>query len=553
MHNNIKQFIATALEIDVKDVVLERPKEQKFGHYATPLAFVLAKQLRKNPKEIAMELAEKLRLKDKKSPQSLFDEILPIGGFVNFRLCADVLADLCEKALKAQKDFGKQNNTQRVLLEFVSANPTGPLHIGHARGAIWGDSLARIGKHLGYLITKEYYVNDAGNQIHLLGLSIYLAAREIMGLDVCYPEQYYRGGYIMEIAQKALAKWGNDWVLSEDSIPQLAIFGKDLMLAEIKSNLEQVRIDFDHFVSEKALYAEWDKTLSQLRNSQSVYEQDSKIWLKTEQFGDKEDRVIVRENGEPTYLAGDIIYHHDKFMRPFDSYINIWGADHHGYIARVKAAIEWLGFDSARLEVLLSQMVTLLKGGEPYKMSKRAGNFILMSDVVADVGADALRFVFLSKKNDTHLEFDVEEIKQEDSNNPVYYINYAHARIHTLLERSTKTQEQIDSVSILPLLRAEDTSLKQDSMDLLFLSLQLSQVIEDSFHSRNLVKMSDYLKHLAACFHHFYNAHKILHSALELEILKLTQMVSLALSLGLELLGIEAKKSMSKQSAERKD
>ena len=277
-----------------------------------------------------------------------------------------------------------------------------------------------------------------------------------------------------------------------------------------------------------------------------IYENEGKLWLASSTFGDEKDRVVVRDDGEPTYLAGDIIYHADKFQRGYDDYINIWGADHHGYIARVKAALQWLGFDSSRLEILLSQMVTLLKAGAPYKMSKRAGNFILLSDVVADVGSDVLRFVFLSKKSDTHLEFDVEDFKKQDSSNPVYYVHYAHARIHTLFARAQKSLDDVCDVSIASIL-ADCGDLSKDCTDLAFLALQLPQIIEDAFASRNLVKMTDYLKNLAGTFHKFYNAHKILQQPNELELLALCALVAQTLRLGLSLLGISAPTHMQKE------
>ncbi len=555
MHNIIKQYIADVLDIKPEQIVLERPKNQKLGHYATPLSFVLAKERSSSPQQVAMEIQKKLEDVNSSSLEPIFYEITSVGGFINFRLSAQFLSQSAHKALLQQKDFGKKENNKAILFEFVSANPTGPLHIGHARGAILGDSLVRIGKHLGYKIIKEYYINDYGRQIYLLGISIYWSMRDVLGLFVCYPDEYYRGDYIIEIAKKALEYFGEDICkldASEEIVEKLSVFGKEMMLQEIKNNLEQINIDFDSFISEKSLYKDWAFIYDELQRNEAVYNKDSKVWLKTQSLGDDEDRVIIRENGNPTYLAGDIIYHYNKFKRNFDSYINIWGADHHGYIARVKAALSLLGFESSRLEIILSQMVSLLKAGEPYKMSKRAGNFILMSDVVNEVGSDVLRFVFLSKKSDTHLEFDVEEIKKEDSNNPIYYINYAHARIHTLFKKVNKPYSYIDECSLLSLLTYEDETLRNDCVELLFLSLQLPQVIEDSFKIRNLVKMSDYLKNLAATFHRFYNAHKIIGSIMEKELLKLCQMVALSLKLGLELLGIQALEAMHKEIGQEK-
>jgi len=373
-------------------------------------------------------------------------------------------------AIQNEALFGKDEQTESILLEYVSANPTGPLHIGHARGAVIGDALARLGKHLGYKITTEYYVNDAGNQVDLLGLSLYLAGREhILGLVVEWPEEFYRGEYIVDLAHVAKEELGNAIFEDEANIKTLSVWGKDKMLELIKSNLADVGIEFEQFVSEKSLYDKWDESFVKLQKHDKTYTDGGKIWIRSTELGDEKDRVVVREDGRPTYLAGDIIYHDNKFQRGYDKYINIWGADHHGYISRVKAAINFLGYDEQKLEVILAQMVSLLKGGEPYKMSKRAGNFILMSDVVSEVGSDALRFVFLSKKSDTHLEFDVDVFKQEDSNNPIFYINYAHARINQIFAKAEKSISDVQNVKL--------ENLSEEAQNLLFSALLLTEVL----------------------------------------------------------------------------
>lgn len=528
MHYTVKNLIEKTLGFSI---VLEKPKDKNHGHYATPAAFALAKKRRQNPALIAQELAQKLQ------GLEIFEAVQTVGGYINFKLSQAFLAEQSLLALHQGATFGKGNKQGRILLEYVSANPTGPLHIGHARGAVLGDALSRIANHLGYDLKTEYYINDAGNQIHLLGLSIYLAGRDsLLSLPVEYPEQYYRGEYIIDIAKLALQKWGEKVFESEESIPELALFGKDLMLEEIRSNLKEANIDFDYYVSEKSLYPRWNEVRASLEAHQGCYEESGKIWIRSSAHGDEKDRVIVRESGEPTYLAGDIIYHADKFARPYDHYINIWGADHHGYIARIKAAIEFLGHDSSRLEVLLSQMVTLLKGGQPYKMSKRAGNFILMREVVEEIGADALRFIFLSKKPDTHLEFDVDDLKKEDSSNPIFYINYAHARIHTMLGKSRFSREEIEAASL--------EGLGESAFDLLFLALQLPQVLEDSFENRAIQKVAEYLRTLAGEFHKFYNEQKILETPHEASYLKVCCVVALSIFQGLALLGISAKEKM---------
>jgi arginyl-tRNA synthetase len=526
VHNEIIKLIE-------KDVVIERPKDKSLGHFATPVAFSLAKEYRKAPKMIAEELATKL------NESEIFESVTAVNGFINLKLSKKFMNSVVNHALKDEDSFGKENNSnkQKILLEYVSANPTGPLHIGHARGAIVGDAIFKIAKHLGYDIDSEYYINDAGNQIHLLGLSLYLTGQEsILGNSVEWPEQYYKGEYILDLANEICDEQGKDIFSKEENIEQLALIGKDKMMDLIKDNLASVGIEFDYFVSEKSLYTNWEATKSNLESNGALYMQDDKEWLRSTDHGDEKDRVVVRENGIPTYLAGDIIYHEDKYKRGYDKYINIWGADHHGYIKRVKSAISHLGYNAENLEIILAQMVALLKNGEPYKMSKRAGNFILMSDVVSEIGNDALRYVFLSKKSDTHLEFDVEEIKKQDSTNPSYYINYAHARVNSLFEKAEKSVSDVIDV--------EFSNLSDEADDLLFDALLLPQVLEDAFVSRTPVKVTDYLYDLASSCHKVYNNNKVVGSENQDELLKLFAMVALSIRVGFKLLGITAKDKM---------
>ncbi|WP_297813548.1 arginine--tRNA ligase [uncultured Helicobacter sp.] len=539
MTQTIKQIIDKTLGISI---ILEKPRDKKFGHFALP-TFGFAKTLRKNPQVIAQEFAQKLE------SLSQIASVNVVNGYVNFSLSDKFLSECAWKFLQqdstnAESQANSQNTKEHILLEYVSANPTGPLHIGHARGAVFGDSLARIGRFLGFCITTEYYINDAGVQIENLGKSIYYAGKHLF-FDAPYelPQDCYKGEYVLDLAQAAKDSLGLAIFENPSNIITLSNFGKEQMLEEIKANLAQVGIVFDNYVSEKELFKHWDSTLESLKSHCGVYEQGGKLWLKSSEYGDEKDRVIVRENGEPTYLAGDIIYHNDKLNRSFGRYINIWGADHHGYIARIKAAITFLGYDSSKLEVLLSQMVALLKGGEAYKMSKRAGNFILMKDIIEEVGADALRLIFLSKKADTHLEFDIEELKKQDASNPVYYINYAHARIHTLFAKSNfsiKDFENLNQEQYVESLEQMEESLR----DLLVLSLGLDKVLVDAFMQRSPNKVVDFLKILAGEFHRFYNETKILNTDKEEQILKVLIVVVKSLNLGLALLGITAKKSM---------
>ena len=529
MQNIVKKHIEDILG---QPVVLEKPKDISLGHFATPVAFSLAKELRKNPMMIADELAQKFENSE------IFENVSAVKGFVNFKLSNNFLTSQINKALELKEDFAASDaKNEKILLEFVSANPTGPLHIGHARGAIFGDALLKVGRYLGYDITAEYYVNDAGAQMDLLALSLYLAGREnILKKEVEYPEKYYRGDYLIDIARLCEEKYGAEVFEDVSKEQELAQFAKDEVLAMIKSDLYDLGVEFDTFISEKSLYNKWDETKAVLESNGSIYNKDGKDFIRSTDHGDDSDRVVVRENGVPTYLAGDIIYHKHKYDRNYDRYINIWGADHHGYIKRVKAAIEFLGNDSSKLEIILSQMVALLQGGQPYKMSKRAGTVILMSDIVEEIGADSLRFVFLTKKSDTHLEFDIDLLKNNDSSNPVFYINYAHARINQLFKKAELNVEDVKDATI------ED--INQDAKDLVYEALLLGTVLNEAFDKRDMQKITDYLHSLAASVHKFYNEHKIIGLDNQNQYLKVLSMVALSIRTGLKVLGITAKEVM---------
>ncbi|MEA1892305.1 MAG: arginine--tRNA ligase [Campylobacterota bacterium] len=529
----MKQRVSALLREKLgREVVLEKPKDRSFGHFATPIAFSLAKELRKSPMVIAEELASSF------DESEIFSSVESVKGYLNFRLSENFLSEYAAWALENPTQFAKQEKNEKILLEFVSANPTGPLHIGHARGAVYGDTLYRFAKHLGYDITAEYYVNDAGNQIDLLGLSIGLYGQEnILHLEVEYPESYYRGDYLEALVEGAVEKFGEEILTDESRQKELALWAKDGVMEIVVDSLSKINIHFDTFVNESGLYCEWDRVMKKM--GEYVYEKDNKLLIKSESKGDDHDRVVVRDDGRPTYLAGDIVYHNQKFERGYDHYINIWGADHHGYITRVKAAIDFLGYDSNKLEVLLTQMVSLLKDGEPYKMSKRAGNVILMSDIVQEIGSDALRFIFASKKSDTALEFDLAEFKKQDSSNPIFYIQYAHARIQTLLSKSELSREDIYNATL--------KNLGEDADSLLFDALLLPEIVEDAFNSRQIQKLPDYLKALAASLHKFYYDVRMIGTPDEAKLLKVLLVVALSLKTGLSLMGIEAKDRMVKE------
>lgn len=515
-----------------EDIILEKPKDRNLAHYASPVAFSLAKKLKKSPKIIAEELAEKFKNAD-------ILEASAVNGYLNFHLKSSFIEKLAVRALELKNNFAAEENkkNETTLLEYISANPTGPLHIGHVRGAVYGDSLQKISNYLGYKMVTEYYINDAGNQISLLGTSIALRARELLFKEeVIYPEKYYRGDYIDDIVKKAKHEFDKNIFYDDAQVLKLAEFGKNEVLEIIKKDLFDAGIEIEDWVSEKNLYPELKETIEKLETSNEMYKQDGKVWIRSSICGDEKDRVVVREDGNPTYLAGDIVYHNNKFKRGYKNYINIWGADHHGYISRLKAAIHFLGYDENRLEVILMQMVRLLKDGQTYKMSKRAGNSILMSDVLEDIGKDAMRFMFINKRSDTPLEFDVNELKKEDSSNPIFYINYAHARVNQIFAKTSKTIEDVKEASF--------SSLNEDGINLAFEALVLNDILNDALKSRNLQKIPDYLKSLASTFHKYYNENRVIGSENEDAQLKLFAIVALSIKTALSLIGIKAKEKM---------
>ena len=534
MKNLILDEIQKILE---KEIILEKPKDKILAHYASPVAFSLAKEFKKAPKIIAEELASKFENNKILSASA-------INGYLNFHLKADFLSDLAEKALNLGDKFAKNGvfsnsnsqNSEKILLEYISANPTGPLHIGHVRGAVYGDVLQSVGNYLGIRVDTEYYINDAGNQIELLGISMILRAKEIFGESVEYPEKYYRGEYIDKLVNLCVDKFGKEIFCDESRVLELAEFGKDEVLKIIKKDLADCGIFIQNWASEKSLYGELNATIAKLEKNGEMYKNDGKIWIKSTALGDEKDRVVIREDGRPTYLAGDIVYHNNKFERDYDRYINVWGADHHGYIPRLKASVHFLGYDENTLEIVLMQMVNLLKNGEAFKMSKRSGTSVLMSDVLGAIGKDNLRFMFISKKGETPLEFDIDELKKEDSSNPIFYINYAHARINQIFAKTGKNVSDIINANL--------ADLDEDGLNLAFEALTLNEVLNEAFSSRGMQKIPDFLKNLAADFHKYYNENRVVGSNNEDAKLKLFAVVALSIRTAFEIMGLEAKEKM---------
>ncbi|GAB6065192.1 arginine--tRNA ligase [Aquifex pyrophilus] len=580
MKELVREKVEKALKeiygIEKKEFKVEKPKEENLGDLATNVAFLLARELKKPPVKIAEELSEELR-KDK-----TFKNVEAVKGFINFRFSFDFLKEEFKKLLSMGEEYFRENlgNKMRVQVEYVSANPTGPLHLGHGRGAVVGDTLSRLLKFFNYEVTREYYINDAGRQVYLLGVSILYRYLEdckerdeklFKEIKEIFEKDGYRGEYIKEIADRVRSLIGEELckerdlnklrelILSKekeinylrryepkDVAELLALYGLDLMLKEIKEDLSLIGIEFDVWFSERSLYDEGlvEELINLLKEKGYVYEKDGALWLKTSEFGDDKDRVIRRSDGTYTYFASDIAYHYNKFKRGFEKVINVWGADHHGYIPRVKAAIKMLGIKEDWLELLLVQMVKLFRGGKEVKMSKRAGTFVTLRELLEEVGPDAVRFIFLTKRSDTPLDFDVDRAKEKSSENPVYYVQYAHARIAGILRefkerynREITKEELLNYVDYLSE-EAEEKLIKK----LLFFKDELIDIVQ----RREPHLLTYYLIDLAGDFHHYYNHHRILgmEEKVMLSRLALAIGVKEVIRLGLGLMGVSAPERM---------
>ncbi|MBN2538923.1 MAG: arginine--tRNA ligase, partial [Deltaproteobacteria bacterium] len=399
---------------DIPFIEVELPREGSHGDYASNIAMVFASSQREAPRRIAERIVANINDSDR-----ILDKIEIAGpGFINFFIRSSVWPTLLEEVDTLGDKYGKSNigNGTRVQVEFVSANPTGPLHIGHARGAVIGDTVANILQASGFSVSREYYINDAGNQMNMLGESVYCRYLGLMGEDILFPENCYQGQYITELAREIYTKFGDRFSSDkEGSIAFLTKYAADSILNGIKEDLEALGVTFDRYFSEQELYTNDGvaKILQKLRAVGFIYEEEGTLWFKTMDFGDEKDRVVVRGNGDPTYFAADIAYHQDKYSRGFDKVINVWGADHHGYIPRMQAGIQALGRKKEDLEIVLVQLVNLLRGGVPVPMSTRAGEFVTTREVTDEVGKDAARYNFLMRRSNSHLDFDLELAKAQ--------------------------------------------------------------------------------------------------------------------------------------------
>ncbi len=525
-----------------KEVQLEIPKNSEHGDFSTNLAMTLAKPERKAPRKIAETLVAALQ------GNSLCDKIEIAGpGFINFRLIATCWYKVLDQIMQQDETYGysQVGAGKKIQVEFVSANPTGPLHIGHGRGAVVGDAVAAVLQAAGFEVQREYYINDAGNQILTLGRSILLRLRELQGEIVEFPEDGYQAAYIVDLAAKYRSEQGelND-VTEAEAIELCSRFGIVEILKWIEADLKSFGIHFDHWFSEQNLYDQGmvDQELLKLKEKGLSFEEDGALWLRTTDYGDDKDRVLIKSDGSYTYFASDVAYHMEKFDRGFDQVIDVWGADHHGYIPRMKAMLAGLGHPPEALEVLLIQMVNLLRDGQPYIMGKRSGNFITLKEVIDEVGRDACRFFFLMRRCDSQLDFDLELAKQQSSDNPVYYVQYAHARVCSINRNAAES-------GIEPLQPGQIDYNRLELTEELALVKQLARFPETvvgaalSYEPHRIIF---YLQDLAAQFHSYYNRHRVLvdDPATTRARLCLVNSVRIVLANALQMLGMSAPERM---------
>jgi arginyl-tRNA synthetase len=554
VRDRISQLVAEAIEQarqqgvvqleTTPQIVVERPSNQEHGDFATNLPLRLARATRINPLQLAEMLVERI-------PSSTEVERVEAAppGFVNFYLQDRWVQQQVEEVLKAGPDYGRIDvgHQRRVMVEFVSVNPTGPVHVGHTRGAVLGSVLTNVLKAAGHQVTREYYVNDAGSQMDAFYRSVYARYKEALGYAAEFPANGYRGDYVMDLAREIIQEEGTRFLgmEQEQAVKEIGDLGREKMVALIRQDLATIGVTFDNWFSEHTLYQnhEYDEAIALLREKGYLTERENALWFTSSVLGDEKDNVVVRSTGEPTYFASDIAYHFNKFVgRGFEHVIDIWGADHQGHVPRMKAAVEALGIDQDSLTVLISQLVTLKRGAEVVRASKRAGEFVTLRELVDEVGADACRYFFLARAASTQMEFDLELAKKESSENPVYYIQYAHAR----------------NVSILKLARerninwsAGDVTLLNDpnELNLIRTMIRLPELVEQMARNLEPHHLPHYALELATAFHWFYENCRVVSANPEdneitLARLKLVESAQVVFRRALELMGMSAPERM---------
>ena len=527
-------------------IEVELTRDPGHGDYASNIAMILASQAKKNPREIAKILLE--GISDRDGVLELEKVEIAGPGFLNFFVREGGLTTLLEAVERQGDCYGSSDlgKGRRVQVEFVSANPTGPLHIGHARGAVVGDVVANILAAVGYQVFREYYINDAGNQMNNLGKSVLLRYRELLGETAEFPEGCYRGDYIRDLASELLKRDGERH-LAQDAAEVASLFtdyAAGAILEGIKEDLRNFGVVFDLYFSERELYRDEgvEKLLRDLEEKGFIYREGEALWFRTTAFGDEKDRVVVRKNGNPTYFAADIAYHRNKFLRGFETVIDIWGADHHGYIPRMSAAVQALGHEKEALKIILVQLVSLLRDGKPAPMSTRSGEFVTLREVVDEVGRDAARYNFLMRRSDSHLDFDLELAKKQSNENPVYYVQYAHARICSILRMAAERGIAAPAVG------EADASLLRlpEETDLIKAITRFPEVVEGAARTLEPHRLTFYLNDLAALFHSYYNRNKVISEdgALTGARLFLVRSVLTVLKNALNMLGVSTPEKM---------
>jgi arginyl-tRNA synthetase len=561
MRSHLRELLTQAIEktakggelnsTDLPPLLLEPPKQREFGDLATNVAMLWAQRAKKPPRVIA-----EMILKNIEDPHGLLARKEIAGpGFLNFTFSSQFyyqrLREFAEEK-EGNLDIGRG---RKVQVEFASVNPTGPLHVGHGRVAVIGDVLARLHEAVGFDVEREYYVNDAGKQMENLGRSLYARYQELLGVPSEFPVDGYHGDYVKELAETVKSENGSKFTaVSQDAaIEFFTRYGGDALLQTIKNQLGEFGIHIDSFFSEKALRErnEVVETIERLRSQGLIYSQDGAEWFRSTEFGDDKDRAVIKSDGELTYFASDIAYHRNKFERKFNKLINVWGADHHGYVPRLKAAMQGLGYDPNILHVVLVQMVQLTRGGEPVRMGKRTGEFVSLEEVLQEVGRDAARFFFLMRKSDSHLDFDLELAKRQSSDNPVFYVQYAHARVASIFEQARKSGILAGMVRSDPPVTLELLKLGEE-LELIRQVVQFNDVLEDSVRELEPHRMVFYLLELAGEFHRYYNRFRVISDdpGLSHARLFLVQNVQKTIRRGLEILGVEAPMKMASRSEE---
>jgi len=528
-------------QVALPEILVEHPQSAAYGDYACSFPMKMARVAGVNPLSIAERVIQFI----KPIPEIEKVEVAP-PGFINFTLRSDWLAQQVEAIRTAGSNYGCANlgNGQMVQIEFVSVNPTGPLHVGHGRGAIMGATLANVLTAAGYSVKREYYINDAGGQLAAFYRSLYARYRESFGLPAEIPTDGYHGSYVIEIAKEVIAEKGDTIIKlpEEKAIAEIGEMGLKRVMSSIKADLGMLGVEFDVWFSEKSLYdgGQYQRAMSLLQERGYVVEKEGAVWFASSELGDDKDNVLVRTSGVPTYFASDIAYHYNKFVeRKFDRVINIWGADHQGHVPRMKAVLSALGIDPSRLEIIITQMVTLRRGDTEIRISKRSGDMVTLKEVVDEVGADACRFFFLARSADSQMDFDLDLAKRQSAENPVYYVQYAHARIASIVRLAQERGIDFSQGDVALL-------VTKPELDLIRKMLQLPEVVEIVASNLEPHHLPYYAQELATAFHSFYKQCRVVSddTALTSARLKLVEAARIALARTLSLMGMSVPERM---------